>query len=127
MVRTQMVFLVTLVLIVVGVSPSAGAPTAYVVNLADGVSVIDTGTNTVVTTVTAGTGPQAVALTPDGRFASVVNLTSSDVSVINTATNTVAATVVVGFGPFGVASPPKGALAYVTACGDRSDDGGTGG
>ena len=124
MVRTQMVFLVTLVLIVVGVSPSAGAPTAYVVNLADGVSVIDTGTNTVVTTVTAGTGPQAVAITPDGRFAYVVNLTSNEVSVINTATNTVAATVAVGFGPFGVAITPNGAFAYVTAFGDRCANGG---
>src|SRR5205809_356806 len=124
MVRTQMVFLVTLVLIVVGVSPSAGAPTAYVVNLADGVSVIETGTNTVVTTVTAGTGPQAVAITPDGRFAYVVNLTSNDVSVINTATNTVAATVAVGFGPFGVAITPNGAYAYVTAFGDRCANGG---
>src|SRR5438093_72845 len=124
MVRTQMVFLVTLVLIVVGVSPSAGAPTAYVVNLADGVSVINTGTNTIVTTVTAGTGPQAVAITPDGRFAYVVNLTSNDVSVINTATNTVAATVAVGFGPFGVAITPNGAFAYVTAFGDRCANGG---
>src|SRR5947199_240574 len=124
MVRTQMVFLVTLVLIVVGVSPSAGAPTAYVVNLADGVSVIETGTNTVVTTVTAGTGPQAVAITPDGRFAYVVNLTSNDVSVINTATNTVAATVAVGFGPFGVAITPNGAFAYVTAFGARCANGG---
>jgi len=117
MVRTQMVFLVTLVLIVAGVSSSAGAPTAYVTNLADGVSVIDTGTNTIVTSVTAGTGPQAVAITPDGRFAYVVNLTSNDVSVINTATNTLAATVAVGFGPFGVAITPNGAFAYVTAFG----------
>src|SRR5438128_11396609 len=98
MVRTQMVFLVTLVLIVVGVSPSAGAPTAYVVNLADGVSVIDTGTNTVVTTVTAGNGPQAVAITPDGRFADGVNLTSHEVSVIHTSTHTLAAAVVLVFG-----------------------------
>src|SRR5207249_1484915 len=124
MVRTQMVFLVTLVRVVVGVSPSAGAPTAYVVNLADGVSVIETGTNTVVTTVTAGTGPQAVAITPDGRFAYVVNLTSNDVSVINTATNTVASTGAVGFGPFGVAITPKGAFAYVTAFGARCANGG---
>ncbi|HTE02761.1 MAG TPA: YncE family protein [bacterium] len=124
MVRTQMVFWVTLVLIVAGVSSSAGAPTAYVVNLADGVSVIDTGTNTIVTTVTAGTGPQAVAITPDGRFAYVVNLTSNDVSVINTATNTVASTVAVGFGPFGVAITPNGAFAYVTAFGARCANGG---
>src|SRR5438132_1152348 len=124
MVRTQMVFLVTLVLIVVGVSPSAGAPTAYVVNLADGVSVIETGTNTVATTVTAGTGPQAVAITPDGRVAYVGKLTSSDVSVSNAATNTVAATVAVGFGPFGVAITPNGAFAYVTAFGDRCANGG---
>src|SRR5437867_1160882 len=119
MVRTQMVFWVTLVLIVAGVSSSAGAPTAYVVNLADGVSVIDTGTNTIVTTVTAGTGPQAVAITPDGRFAYVVNLTSNDVSVLNTATNTVASTVAVGFGPVGtspqgIAITPDGAFVYVT-------------
>src|SRR5439155_26912732 len=65
----------------------------------------------------------AVAITPDGRFAYVVNLTSNDVSVINTATNTVAATVAVGFGPFGVAITPNGAFAYVTAFGDRCANG----
>src|SRR5206468_1401380 len=114
MVRTQMVFLVTLVLIVVGVSPSAGAPTAYVVNLAEGVWVISTATNAVVATVPLAGCTTGVAIAPDGALAYVANNSSSTVSVIETATNHLVLAVPVGSSPQGVAITPDGAFAYVT-------------
>jgi YVTN family beta-propeller protein len=99
---------------------ATASPVAYVthngVPSASGntVSVIATATNTVVATVTVGSGPQAVALTPNGAFAYVANEGSDDVSVIATATNTVVATVAVGDSPEGVAITPDGAFVYVT-------------
>jgi YVTN family beta-propeller protein len=70
------------------------------------VSVIRTLDNTVVATVPVGTGPSAVATTPDGTFAYVTNAGSNNVSAINRLTNTVTATVSVGTGPSGVAIVP---------------------
>ena len=90
---------------------------AYVTNSnSDNVSVINTATNTVDSTVAVGSGPIGVAITPDGASAYVVNFNSDNVSVINTATNTVDATVAVGINgisPFDVAITPDGAFAYV--------------
>ncbi|OLE77460.1 hypothetical protein AUG19_00430 [archaeon 13_1_20CM_2_54_9] len=63
---------------------------AYTANAAAStVSVIDTATNTVITTVGVGSTPYGVTITPDGKFAYVGNEYSSTVSVIDTSTNTV--------------------------------------
>jgi len=63
---------------------------AYTANAAAStVSVIDTATNTVITTVGVGSTPHGVTITPDGKFAYVGNEYSSTVSVIDTSTNTV--------------------------------------
>jgi len=70
------------------------------------VSVIDTATNTVISTIPVGVGPTGVAITPDGTRAYVTNDGSDTVSVIDTATNTVAGTIVVGSSPFGVTITP---------------------
>ena len=75
---------------------------------------IDTATNTVVATVTVGTGPVGVAVTPDGKHAYVTNVVPNTVSVIDTATNTVVATIRWGLIPQGVAVTPDGKHAYVT-------------
>ena len=60
------------------------------------VSVISTATNMVIATVSVGSFPLAVAVTPDGAFAYVTSVsTATDtgtVSVIDTATNMVSAT-----------------------------------
>jgi YVTN family beta-propeller protein len=73
--------------------PAAAAPFAYVANSGSNtVSVIDTATNKVVGPPIAlgtGTGPVAVAVTPDGTHAYVANGGTGTVSVIATATNTV--------------------------------------
>ena len=56
-------------------------------------------TNTVVATVTVGSAPYGVAITPDGTRVYVSNTLSNNVSVIDTSTNTVMATVAVENGP----------------------------
>ena len=52
---------------------------------------ISTVTNRAVKTIAAGSldGADAIAITPDGRIAYVVNLNSSTVTAISTAANTV--------------------------------------
>jgi YVTN family beta-propeller protein len=106
-------------------SPAAAAPFAYVANYNSGgsgtVSVIDTATNMVVATVPVGSTPIAVAVTPDGKHAYVVNQGSSPgVSVIDTASNTVVATISAGSGPTGVAVTPDGKHAYVANTGSNN-------
>ncbi len=66
-----------------------------------------------VATVTVGTAPIGVAITPDGQQVYVTNDSDGTVSVIATATNTVVATVTVGTAPWGVAVTPDGTHAYV--------------
>jgi outer membrane autotransporter protein len=69
------------------------------------VSVINTATDTVLTTISVGNGPAGVAISPDGTRVYVTNPGSGGlgggktVSVIDTATNTVLTTVGVGTNP----------------------------
>jgi YVTN family beta-propeller protein len=93
---------------------------AYVANTCDNtVTVIDTGTNTVVATIPVDPKPVGVAITPDGTRAYVTSAGGTSVSVIATATNTVVATIPVdaayadpNYGA-GVAITPDGNRAYV--------------
>ncbi len=90
------------------------APFAYITNQGDStVSVIDTSSNTVTDTITVGTLPDGVAVTPDGSRVYVANWFSNTVSVIDTSTNTVTDTIAVGSGPYGVAVTPDGSRFYV--------------
>ena len=98
--------------------PPAGAvtaaPTAFVANNLSGtVSAIDTASNAVVDTITVGTRPTEIAITPDGTTAYVANFSSGTVSAIETATDTVVRTITVGTQPQGIALSPDGATAYV--------------
>src|ERR1700685_1742798 len=88
---------------------------AYVPNYLDEtVSVIDTSTNTVSATITVGTSPNGVAITPDGSMAYIANGGSSGVvSVIDTSTKNATATISVGEFPTGIAITPDGSTAYV--------------
>ncbi|MFE4749668.1 beta-propeller fold lactonase family protein [Streptomyces mirabilis] len=106
-----------LALPVVTPSPARAATNgnAYVANYTAGtVTVIDTTTNTPVTTVTVGTNPDSIAITPDNAHAYVSNRSSNTVSVIDTTTNTVSTTIT-GFtgGLQGIAIAPDGLHAYV--------------
>lgn len=89
---------------------------AYVTNQDGGnVSVIDTATNTVIDTITAGSHPSGVSITPDGRQVYVGNW-FYDVSVIDTTLGAVTATIP-GFNSFGTAVTPDGNFTYITNLG----------
>jgi YVTN family beta-propeller protein len=75
---------------------------------------INTTTNTVVTTVPVGANPIGVAITPNGAFAYVANGTSSSISIINTTSNTVVATIPGMAVPIFLAVTPNGAFVYVS-------------
>jgi len=71
------------------VPPGAGvSATLYIANSgANTVSVVDTATNTVATTVAVGIGPFGLSLSPDGSRAWVGHNSASSVSVIDTTTD----------------------------------------
>ncbi|WP_431234657.1 beta-propeller fold lactonase family protein [Mycolicibacterium psychrotolerans] len=64
-------------------------------------------------TVTVGTGPLGIAVSPDGTRAVVSNSGDGTVSLINTSTNKVLATIGVGSTPAGVVFDPSGSRFYV--------------
>lgn len=100
---------------------------AYVANDNNKVSVIDTSTNTVITTIpvlTPDNITKVIAITPDGRFAYVTNLFDV-VAVIDTCTNTVVKTITVGDFPSGIAITPNGKFAYVANSGLATSSSGT--
>jgi bacillolysin len=82
------------------------------------VIVIDTTTNSPVTTVPSGqgcrcVGSEGLAILPDWSAVYVANEEENTVSVIRTATNTVISTIPVGIGPIAVAASPSGQRVYV--------------
>jgi YVTN family beta-propeller protein len=98
---------------------AASGPKVYVGNFKDNtVSVIDTGTGTVVATVPVSAGPHGMALTNDGRTAYVSGDGSSSVDVIDTATDKVVKTIEVGKTPNGIALTPDNRLLVVTVYGE---------
>src|SRR5215471_13043968 len=109
----------TLVASCLGASTALAAPFAYVGHsTSDGnVAVIDTATNTVVTNVTAGHNPVAVAVHPRAPRAYVANAGDATVSVLDTDTNSVVATVPVGSSPRAIAVRPDSQRVYVANSG----------
>ena len=84
---------------ILGGAPSS-AQNAYITNSGSNtVSVIDTATNTVVSTIPVGISPGGVAVTPDGSKVYVTNLGSANVSVFLTTP-----IIPVGNGPSGLGS-----------------------
>ncbi len=94
----------------VAVHPSG---VAYVTNAISGtVSVVDLNQHTQVTEFKVGTEPRGCALTPDGSFLYVANLTEGTVAVINTSNPfqpVVSAKVQVGGRPWAIAITDVGA------------------
>src|SRR5687767_7709531 len=69
-------------------------PNAYVTTPdQDTLSVINTTTNTVITTVAVGREYSGIAITPDGKRVYTTNQVHNTVAVIDTATNTVITTI----------------------------------
>jgi phospholipase C len=88
---------------------------------ANTVSVIDTATNTIASSVVVGVYPHGVAISPDQSTALVANTGpntgpggSQTISVIDVATATLADTIVVGEAPMKVTYSPDGSQAFVT-------------
>jgi YVTN family beta-propeller protein len=91
---------------------TASAFTVYVSSIDGGVSVIDSTTNAVTTTIpVGGTG---ITISPDGGSAYVGGYYTGTVSVINIATNVVTDSIPVGVAPWDIAFTPDGKTAYVT-------------
>jgi YVTN family beta-propeller protein len=91
---------------------------AYVPSFeSDDVSVIDTTTDAVVTTIAlpANSDPVGIAISPDGREAYVVESEAAQVAVIDTATDAVSRSIPLapGSGPRPIAISPDGGRAYV--------------
>ena len=98
-----------------GTTTARAQTRVYVTNFLDNtVSVIDSGSNTVVATIVVGGSPLGIAITPDGTRAYVTTGTNT-VSAIDTGTNIVVATIPVGSIPQMVAITPDGTRAYVTS------------
>ena len=83
-------------------------------------SVINTANNLVTATITVGSRPAGIAITPNGSFAYVANDMSNSVSVINTANNLVTATIPVETNPGFVSITPNGSFAYISNSGTLS-------
>ena len=85
------------------------------------VTLIDTATNTVDPTLTAGANPESIAITPDGTTAYVADNGSGTMVPIDTATNAVGAAIGVGPGPTDIFITPDGTTAYVGSAGADRD------
>ena len=100
-------------------APGQVIPTAYVSNYSDNtVTPVDRANNTAGPVIPVGSGPDGVAVTPNGAEVYVANNNSNNVSVISTATNQIIATVPVGSVAADVAVTPDGKTVWVTNYGD---------
>ena len=101
-----------------GIAISPEGQRVYVTSRAgqDAMVVIDTGTNTILDTVTGvGGAPGGIAVSPDGRLVFVTNEHMwGTVTVIDSVTSLVVSTIAVGDWPSAVALTPDGTRAYVT-------------
>lgn len=97
--------------------PYQGAPKAYITNSnADSVSVVDTSTFQVLSTIPVGTLPRSVALAPDGRYAYVVNHGGGgSLNVIDTELDSVVSSIPIGALPYALAITKDGLTAYASS------------
>ncbi len=110
----------TLITTTLQVTPiSAGY--AYILNrTSNNVSVINTRTNTLASTVAVGITPVELVFSPDGSKVYITNYGSNNVYIISTQTNTVLSTIDVGNHPDGIAISPDGNTLFVNGQGFTS-------
>ncbi|MBS1503698.1 MAG: beta-propeller fold lactonase family protein, partial [Bacteroidetes bacterium] len=97
----------------ISVTPS-NAAFAYICNYgSNSVTVINTSTLATVATIPVGSGPDGIAISPDGNTVYVSNSSSNNVSVIDAVNYTVTATIPAGSGPSGLVLSPDGGTLYV--------------
>ncbi|MFI0905201.1 IPT/TIG domain-containing protein [Streptomyces sioyaensis] len=107
--------------IMAAISPDGGY--VYVTNFgSSSVSVIETATRSVVTTIGVTSGPWGIAVTPDGLRVYVACFGTNRVAVIDTATRTVTATIPGLNKPLGLAVSPDGSRIYVASQGGNRVD-----
>lgn len=95
------------------------SPKAYVGNFKDNsVSVIDTGSASVIGTIAVAAGPHGMTQSADGGTVFVSGDATSSVSVIDTATDRVVRTIEVGKTPHGLAMTPDGRFLVVGVYGE---------
>jgi YVTN family beta-propeller protein len=95
--------------------------TLYVASGNGDITVVNTQTNQVVTTITGLPPLETIAISPDGKTAYVSSPNEDSVVVVDLQTNqAVGAAIPVGENPIGVAFSPNGAVAY--AVNDDSDN-----
>lgn len=104
----------------VGIAFSPNGRTAYVAGCksfcATGtIEVMDTSSRMVTTSITVGSKPYRILLSPDGARAYTTNLGDPSVSVVDLATNQTTATVPVPVEPTGLALSRDGALIFVAS------------
>jgi gliding motility-associated-like protein len=98
-------------------TPMAASGNAYITNYGSNtVSVINTATNTIVSTIPVNKNPGAVIVSHDGSKAYISNFTSGNISVINTTTNTIISTINV-YNPYGAAISTDDSRLYVSNLG----------
>ncbi len=86
------------------------------------ITVIDGGTSGVVQpSISVGSNPNWVAITPDGATAYVANKGSNSITPIDVATNTAGAAIAVPGPPIQIEIAPDGTLAYVAIAGSAID------
>jgi predicted alpha-1,2-mannosidase len=99
--------------------PGELIPTAYVSNYSDNtVTPVDRRTGTAGPTIPVGSGPDGVAVTPDGSQVFVANNNSNNVTAIDTSDNHVITTIPVGSIAADLAVTPDGKTVWVSNYGD---------
>jgi len=87
-------------------------PFLYVANgIGNNVTAVDLNTNSTAATIPAGTQPQGVVASADGRTVYIANAIGG-ISVIGTGSNTVTATIADNSFPIGLALSPDGGTLY---------------
>ncbi|MGB7727213.1 MAG: beta-propeller fold lactonase family protein [Candidatus Acidiferrum sp.] len=86
---------------------------ACLTNSPGSITVLSIPSNAQLATITVGTFPYDLVLSPDGSRLYIPNEGSNNVSVIDTSSNTVIATIPVGNAPQSISITPDGTLVYV--------------
>jgi YVTN family beta-propeller protein len=95
-------------------------PTAFVVNSGGTVTPINTSTRRAGKPIPVGKQPRAIAITPNGKTAYVLDWGSAAVTPISTATNRAGPAIRVGSYPFAIAIAMDGKTAYVANYGSNT-------
>jgi YVTN family beta-propeller protein len=96
------------------------APFAYVPGANNQISIIDTATNALVTTLPTGANPMGVAVSPAGNRVYVSNSGDGTVSVFDTLNNVALQSITVGTQPLGLTVSPDGTQVAVATFGTNA-------